>query len=98
MTITSGYARKYFNKEIIMLKKNIATNELGFVFNPATGDSYSTNPIAAEIIKMLKEGKDIANIKRGLLDIYDIEKSTIEKDVDEFMNTLKENNLLASNL
>lgn len=80
-----------------MIKKNIATNELGFVFNPATGDSYSTNPIAAEIIKLLKDGHSISEIKKSLLDKYDTEKVTIEKDVDEFMNTLKENNLLIVN-
>lgn len=80
-----------------MIKKNIATNELGFVFNPATGDSYSTNPIAAEIIKLLKDGNSISEIKKSLLDKYDTEKVTIEKDVDEFMNTLKENNLLIVN-
>lgn len=80
-----------------MIKKNIATNELGFVFNPATGDSYSTNPIAAEIIKLLKDGNSISEIKKNLLDKYDTEKVTIEKDVDEFMNTLKENNLLIAN-
>ena len=80
-----------------MIKKNISTNELGFVFNPATGDSYSTNPIAAEIIKLLKDGHSISEIKKNLLDKYDTEKVTIEKDVDEFMNTLKENNLLIVN-
>lgn len=77
-----------------MIKKNIATNELGFVFNPATGDSYSTNPIAALIIKMLKDGNSLSEIKRTLSETYDVDKATIEKDLDEFISTLKENNLL----
>ena len=80
----------------VMIKKNIATNELGFVFNPATGDSYSTNPTAATIIRLMKEGKSLSDIKRNLLDIYEIDKTTIEKDLDEFVNTLKENNLLTA--
>ena len=33
------------------LKKNIATSESGFVFNPSTGDSFSLNTIGAEILK-----------------------------------------------
>ncbi len=78
-----------------MIKKNIATNELGFVFNPATGDSFSTNPVAASIIRMMKEQKSLADIKRILADTYDTDKATIEKDLDDFVNTLKENNLLA---
>lgn len=80
----------------IMIKKNIATNELGFVFNPATGDSFSTNLTAATIIRLMKEGKSLNDIKRGLLDIYEADKTTIEKDLDEFVNTLKENNLLTA--
>jgi len=77
-----------------MIKKNIATNEFGFVFNPATGDSYSSNPIAAEIIQLMKENYSLNEIKKILLDKYEVDKMTIEKDVDEFVGLLKENNLL----
>jgi len=77
-----------------MIKKNIATNEFGFVFNPATGDSYSSNPIAAEIIQLMKDNHSLNDIKKVLLDKYEVDKMTIEKDVDEFVNLLKENNLL----
>lgn len=79
-----------------MIKKNIATNEMGFVFNPATGDSYSSNPIAAKIIQLMKEDKSISDIKKRLLEDYQVDKATIEKDVDEFIHILKENNLLES--
>ena len=78
-----------------MLKKNIATNELGFVFNPATGDSYSTNPVAAAIIQLMKEGRSVSEIKKILFDTYDTDKATIEKDLDDFIATLKGNHLLS---
>ena len=77
-----------------MIKKNIATNEFGFVFNPSTGDSYSSNPIAAEIIQLMKESHSLHDIKKILLEKYEVDKMTIEKDVDEFVGILKENNLL----
>lgn len=77
-----------------MIKKNIATNEFGFVFNPSTGDSYSSNPIAAEIIQLMKENNSLNEIKKILLEKYEVDKMTIEKDVDEFVGILKENNLL----
>ena len=63
-----------------MIKKNIATNESGFLFNPSTGDSYSSNPIAAEIIRLMKESKSLNEIKKILLDKYDTDKMTIEKE------------------
>lgn len=77
-----------------MIKKNIATNDMGFVFNPATGDSFSSNPTAASIIQFLKEEKSISEIRKLLLETYDTDKATIEKDLDDFINILKEHNLL----
>jgi hypothetical protein len=79
-----------------MIKKNIATNEFGFVFNPATGDSFSSNPMAAEIIGLMKENLSLNEIKKQLLDTYEVDKMTLEKDLDEFMGLLKENNLLSN--
>jgi hypothetical protein len=79
-----------------MIKKNIATNEFGFIFNPATGDSFSSNPLAAEIIKLMKDGNSVNEIKQHIATNYDADKLTIEKDVDEFILSLKENNLLSS--
>jgi hypothetical protein len=79
-----------------MIKKNIATNEFGFIFNPSTGDSFSSNPVAAEVIHLMKENHTLAEIKKILLDKYEVDKMTIEKDVDEFVLLLKENNLLSN--
>lgn len=79
-----------------MIKKNIATNEFGFIFNPSTGDSFSSNSTAAEIIQLLKTQHSITEIKKIISEKYDIEKSVIEKDIEEFMIILKENNLLVA--
>ena len=79
-----------------MIKKNIATNEFGFILNPATGDSFSSNLIAAEIIKLMKDSRSVNDIKKFIVENYDADKLTIEKDVDEFIVSLKENNLLSS--
>ena len=83
-------------KNYFMIKKNIATNEFGFIFNPSTGDSFSSNSTAAEIIQLLKTQHSISEIKKIIVEKYDIEKSVIEKDIEEFMIILKENNLLVS--
>ena len=44
------------------LNKNIAISETGFVFDPATGDSYSLNPVASDIMQLLKSGMPIKDI------------------------------------
>lgn len=76
------------------LRKNIATSESGFIFNPGTGDSFSANPIAAEILTQLKEGTPASEIKKNLLNKYDVEPGMLEKDWDDFNAQLSEANLL----
>jgi hypothetical protein len=78
------------------LRKNIATSQSGFIFNPSTGDSYSANPIAAEILLWLKEGMTAAAVKENLATKYDVGNAQIEKDWDDFTNQLKAANLLES--
>lgn len=78
------------------LKKNLATSDAGFIFNPSTGDSFSANPVAAEMIAMLREGKSGEEIKKKLFESYDVEKSTLDKDFDDLMMQLRDNNLLDS--
>lgn len=79
-----------------MIKKNIATNEMGFIFNPATGESFSSNSIAADIIRMMKENQSLSEIRKSLFEKYEVDRSVLEKDVDEFVVLLKENNLLSN--
>ena len=76
------------------LKKNIATSENGFIFNPATGDSFSSNPIAADILTMMKEGLSSLEIKNKILDKYDVESSQLERDWEDWIVQLRDSNLL----
>jgi len=76
------------------LKKNIATSESGFVFNPSSGDSFSLNTIGAEILLQMKESKSSEEIKKDILNRYDVDKSVLERDWDDFMAQLRDNNLL----
>lgn len=70
------------------IKKNIALSDSGFVFDPSSGDSFSTNPIGLEIIKLFKEGKSIENIKNELLSKYMTDETTLEKDIYDFFQML----------
>ena len=79
------------------IKKNIALSDTGFVFNPSSGDSFSTNPIGIEIIKMFKEGKSAEEIKSQILRTYMTDEATIEKDLYDFINMLTKLNLIEAN-
>lgn len=76
------------------LNKNLAVSETGFIFNPSTGDSFSANAIGAEVLNLLKEGKELPEVKKALMDKYDVDKTVLEKDIDDFVVLLRDNNLL----
>jgi hypothetical protein len=79
---------------MIKLKSNIATSENGFIFNPSTGDSFTSNALAAEILNYLKLGETEEQIKQKILDAYEVESSHLERDWVDYMQQLKEANLL----
>ena len=76
------------------IKKNIATSENGFIFNPATGDSFSSNPIGAEILLLMKSGKTSLDIKEIILAKYEVEPAQLERDWEDWLLQLKDANLL----
>ena len=76
------------------LKKNIATSENGFIFNPASGDSFSANAIATEILVGLKGGKSEDEIKLGIIERYEVSARQLDSDWEDWRMQLKEANLL----
>lgn len=76
------------------IKKNIASSETGFLFNPGTGDSFSANPVATDILQWMKENKSTSEIQQAIMDKYQVDKTQLLKDWDDFMIQLRDNNLL----
>jgi hypothetical protein len=76
------------------LNKNIAVSETGFIFNPSTGDSFSTNPIGQDIIRLLKDNKTPKQIAKSITDKYSIDESTVEKDLNDFFQMMQSYQLL----
>ena len=71
------------------IKSDIAVSDNGFLFNPVTGDSYSVNAIGQEIIQMIKSNTSEVDIVEKLLNEYRTDRTTIEKDLYDFKNLLK---------
>lgn len=72
------------------IKKNVATSDEGFVFNPSTGDSFSTNEIGVLILSLLKSGKNESEIMDDLCEKYDITRDLLEKDLNDYFAQLKD--------
>ena len=78
----------------MLIKGNIAISDNGFVFNPSTGDSFTMNNTGKEVMLLIKEGKDEAQIMDFIRAKYDVDNTTIERYLADFMNDLSANNLL----
>jgi hypothetical protein len=77
--------------------KNIAISEAGFLFNPGTGESFSVNPLGIEIIKGLQANKGLDEIKAEVLENYQTDEATFEKDMADFIGILQHNSLIDTN-
>lgn len=78
------------------VRKNIAISENGFIFNPLTGDSFSVNETGVFILQKLKEEETIEAILQSLMDEYELDAHTAEKDLNDFLTMLKSYQLITN--
>ena len=76
------------------INHNLAVSESGFLFNPGSGESFTVNPIGAEIIAMLRNGKSRTEIIDSITQLYQVDRNSFEKDLQDFNGILKTYNLL----
>jgi hypothetical protein len=72
----------------MIIKKNIAISDSGFIFNPNNGDSFTLNPIGVKILHYIKEGKTETEIRDLILEEYNVDAITLEKDIYDFSKSL----------
>jgi hypothetical protein len=78
----------------MLIKGNIALSENGFVFNPSTGDSFTLNKTGKEVLILIKDGKNLIEITEYLMKQYDVDRITLERYLEDFLNDLGANNLM----
>ncbi len=76
------------------LKSNVAVSDSGFVFNAATGDSYSINPIGQFIFNLIKNGATEEEVIKHILKKYSVDRPTAEKDLYDFKKILESYKLI----
>jgi hypothetical protein len=76
------------------IAEEVKISDNGFVFNSKTGDSFSLNPFGLELIKNIKEEKDLEMLKKEFLEKYDVDDLTFEKDFYEFCALLKHHQII----
>ncbi len=66
------------------------------VFDTLTEKIFITDQIGSEILQLIKQGKGLPHIISELGEIFDGDIESIEKDVREFTNQLKSNNIICN--
>jgi PqqD family protein of HPr-rel-A system len=69
--------------------RDLAVNDRGFVFDPHTGDTFTTNPTGLAILRDLQEGTARAAILDHLAATFDVDGGDPERDLDDFVATLR---------
>lgn len=73
---------------------DLAINQTGFIFDPATGYSYNANESAVQIINQLIAGLDIDEIVIRLIEEFEVTRDEALSDVEYFLRVLENYNLL----
>ncbi|WP_456457212.1 HPr-rel-A system PqqD family peptide chaperone [Thermovibrio sp.] len=79
--------------------ERLAISKDGFIFDPATGNSYTVNSTGLFILNLLREGKSEEEIVDALVENFDVSQDEAKRDLLDFLEQLRINGLLeASNV
>jgi hypothetical protein len=79
----------------LKLVRNLALSETGFVFLPSTGETFTVNELGRVVLRELQDGKTEPEIIQALLQDFDSDQPTIERDVTDFLFQLTQFSLLS---
>lgn len=70
--------------------RDLALSETGFVFDPYTGATFTTNPTGRCVLEGLREGLSRADIAARLRERFAVQQDDLENDVVEFVSLLRQ--------
>ncbi len=76
------------------VSSNIAISDSGFLFNPATGESFKVNATGAKVLALLKDGLSEDEIIAKITSEYEVEERELSRDILDFKILLKQYHLV----
>jgi hypothetical protein len=70
--------------------KRLALSDSGFVFDPVTGKSYTVNNTGFWLIKQLQKNCNLDTLQTQIMHEFDGEVKTIERNVVEFLDQIRQ--------
>lgn len=77
-----------------IIPQNVAISDSGFLFQAATGESFTLNEIGKMIVKMLQDNSTVEQIVEKVCEEYDTDSRTAERDLEDFITQLKHYSIL----
>ena len=74
--------------------KRLAISEEGFIFDPVTGSSFTTNSVGLFIINAMKEGKKEEEIVELLTKNFEVSEEEAARDLTDFIEQLRHYGLI----
>jgi hypothetical protein len=73
---------------------NLAISDTGFIFDPVSGNSFSTNETGLLIIKELKNDAPVDRVISAVVECYEVPVETAKQDVLQMIESLRSDYLL----
>ncbi len=73
---------------------HLALSDNGFLFDSATGHTYSLNQTGTSILKLLIKGVCVEEIMTSIMEEYEISAEDILKDLNQFLHFISELGLI----
>lgn len=65
-----------------------AVSDTGFVFLGNSGETFNLNEIGKEIFDLLRLKRNTEEVFKEILENYEVDKQTFERDFEDFINRL----------
>lgn len=78
--------------------EHLAISPSGFVFDPLSGQTFTTNEVGRVILEGLRDGEDLNRLVARLTDRFEVGSADLVRDVLDFVRVLQAEGLLSRDL
>jgi hypothetical protein len=70
--------------------QRLAISESGFVFDPVSGHSFTVNETGLTILRALQANRHLDSLRAKLASEYEVDGATLDRDLLEFLGSLRD--------